>query len=253
MDPAEVLARYDREVRRRPTPEPGTLIERAPGIVRSVGRTNCILFSELTAATVEEAAAAQRTRYAELGREVEWKVYGHDPPPDLGPRLESAGFRAEPPETLMVLPLAAAPGPGAPPPGVTVRRVGSEREFSDAVAATRDAFGLAEDPRLAELADRVADPAVAFYVAYVGGRPVGSGRVEAPDGCAFAGLWGGGIVPEHRHRGIYRALVATRLAFARARGAEFATVDAAPTSRPILERCGFEPLDTVQGFTWAPA
>ena len=252
MDRRAVLARFDREVRCRPSPEPGSLVEREPHLVRSVGRSNCVLFADLTSATVRSVIAAQQARYAGEAGPLEWKVYGHDRPPETGACLAAAGFAPDPPETLVAAPLARL-GPAAPPPaGVEIRRVGSGAEFADAVAATKTAFGLADDPRLAELADRLGDPALALFVAYVAGRPVAAARVEAPDGGAFAGLWGGGVVAEYRHRGIYRALVEVRLAYARSRGAELVTVDAAPTSRPILERLGFEPLDRVQGWIWSP-
>ncbi len=252
MDRVAVRARFDREVRARPASEPGSVIEHDPYVVRSVGRTNCILYSSLTTATADAAIAAQQARYASAGGPVEWKVYAHDPPPDLAGRLAAAGFAAEPPETLVVRSLRERSAPGPLPADVELRRVSSDAEFGDAVAATREAFGLTDEPRLQELAGRLAEPSWALFVAYADGRPVGAARVEVPDGGAFAGLWGGGIVAAYRHRGIYRALVEVRLDFARSRGAEFATVDAAPTSRPILERIGFEPLDSVQGWTWTP-
>ncbi|HTX49603.1 MAG TPA: GNAT family N-acetyltransferase, partial [Caulobacteraceae bacterium] len=58
-----------------------------------------------------------------------------------------------------------------------------------------------------------------------------------------------GAVPDYRGRGAYRALVAARADEARRRGHRFLTVDARETSRPILERLGFQPLATVRGWT----
>ncbi len=59
-------------------------------------------------------------------------------------------------------------------------------------------------------------------------------------------------MPDHQGRGVYRALVAARAAEARRRGVRYLTVDARETSRPILERLGFQPLATVRGWTLPP-
>jgi predicted acetyltransferase len=82
----------------------------------------------------------------------------------------------------------------------------------------------------------------------VGDAPASAGRLDLPPEGDFAGLFGGGTVPEFRHRGVYRALVAERVRVARERGYRFAYVEAAPTSRPILERLGFVRLTSVQGW-----
>ena len=63
------------------------------------------------------------------------------------------------------------------------------------------------------------------------------------------GTHGGGTRPDYQGRGVYRALVAARAAEARRRGHRFLTVDARETSRPILERIGFEPLTKVRDWT----
>ncbi|HZZ34676.1 MAG TPA: GNAT family N-acetyltransferase, partial [Caulobacteraceae bacterium] len=89
-------------------------------------------------------------------------------------------------------------------------------------------------------------------VAYAGVAPVAAGRLEMIPGSAFAGLYGGGTAPEQRGRGVYRALVAARAAEARARGYRYLTVDARETSRPILERLGFQRLATVRGWMLRP-
>jgi GNAT superfamily N-acetyltransferase len=69
-----------------------------------------------------------------------------------------------------------------------------------------------------------------------------SWRVEAvrwsrtPD----ARLWGGGVVPEARGRGAYRAVLDARLRYAVDHGATLALVKGrVETSGPILRRAGF--------------
>ena len=77
-------------------------------------------------------------------------------------------------------------------------------------------------------------------VAYLDGRPVGSGGLTVVDGMD-ARFWGGAVLPEMRGRGVYRAVLAARLAYAREAGADLALVKGrVQTSGPILRRAGFE-------------
>lgn len=80
---------------------------------------------------------------------------------------------------------------------------------------------------------------VSVYCAYSDAHPVGTGWIEYPVGSRFAELHGGAVLAEMRGRGIYSALFQARLEEARRRGVEFLAVDAAPMSRPILQRKGF--------------
>ncbi|MGW4807700.1 GNAT family N-acetyltransferase [Kitasatospora sp. NPDC004272] len=75
-------------------------------------------------------------------------------------------------------------------------------------------------------------------VAHLDGEPVGTGGVQLVDGVAR--FTGGVVVPAHRGRGVYRALLAARLSYAVAHGARMALVKGNPTtSGPILQRAGF--------------
>lgn len=78
------------------------------------------------------------------------------------------------------------------------------------------------------------------------------GRTKLPPGGRFAGLWGGGTVPEWRGRGLYRALVARRARVAAERGYRYLRVDASDMSRPILARLGFTQLSTTTPYVHEP-
>src|SRR6185503_13868605 len=132
-------------------------------------------------------------------------------------------------------------------PGVVVRRVTGRAGVEDYVAAGAAAFGRREDHWLQTLPPRLEDGSLSVWVAYDGDRAVAAGRTEFLAGAAFAGLYGGGTDPAWRGKGLYRALVAARGAEARARGVRYLFVDARETSRPILQRLGFEALATVRG------
>jgi predicted acetyltransferase len=58
------------------------------------------------------------------------------------------------------------------------------------------------------------------------------------------------VLPAFRRRGLYRALVASRLGYAAERGIPFVTSHArASTSAPLLERLGFETVCEFQLFS----
>lgn len=252
LDVAQLLARFDAEMRARPPPEAGTRVERVGPVVRVLGESCWVSFSQLTSSNARAVIADQTAFFRSHGKRVEWKVYGHDLPPDLGELLREAGYAPDPAEALMVFDLANALEPGPWPTGVEIRRVTDHDGLDTAVAVSHDAFGHGEGWAVGEYARRLADPGLAVLLAYADGVPVASGRLEMPPGRSFASLWGGGTAPSYRGRGIYRTLVAARAEMARGRGYRFLTVDAQPTSRPILERLGFQALTSITGWVLGP-
>lgn len=248
MTPSDILARYDAEMRQDPPPEPGIRIERAGSIVRAVGRFNCILYSHLSPENAEAAILDQKAHFREAGADVEWKVYGHDPPPDLGARLGAAGFTADDSETLMAFDLANDLKVGVTPLDVIIKRIDDAQGLADLIAVNKAIWTHGSASIYDSYAQRLRDPSLALYVAYANSVPVAAGRLEMPADRTFAGLWGGCTLPAHRGRGIFRALVVARETQARDRGFRYLNVDAADTSRPILERLGFIALTAVTGW-----
>lgn len=140
----------------------------------------------------------------------EWKVYGHDPD-WLAERLLTAGLVPQDEETVLL-----ADAQSIAPTGVEV-----------AASAEGDSVSVA---------------------VLVDGEPVSRGRIDLEPGKDFAGLYGGFTLPGYRGRGLYRATVAARAQIAREHGYRWLFVDALPTSRPILERLGFERLTTTTPY-----
>ena len=252
MDKSQVLAQFDAEMRAQPEIYGSDRVERVGPIVRVIGTHNWITYSRLDPSTVKAAVAGQTAFFRSLSQEVEWKVYQHDLPPDLGDHLRAAGFVPDPTETLMALDLSEPLRPGSGSFGVEVHRVTDIAGLSAAAAVSEEAFGKGKGWSREEFLPRLADPSFGLFVAYSERRPVSAGRLELPPGRAFASLWGGGTSPAYRGRGIYRALVAARAAAARGLGYHYLTVDALPTSRPILARLGFVPLTNITGWVLKP-
>jgi GNAT superfamily N-acetyltransferase len=247
MDAKAVLARYDAEIRADPPAETGVERVWADGVLRTVGAYDLIGWWDFPAERAAQITAREAAFF--VGREVELKVYSHDAPTGLEDALAASGFVPDEPETFLVLDLEVHAPPFDPPAGIEVRQVTDAAGAADMVAVSDAAFGRSEPWRLEALTARLDDPTQALFVAYDDGVPVSSGRLELAPGKAFAGLYGGGTIPNHQGRGVYRALVAARAAEARRRGHRYLTVDARETSRPILQRLGFEALATVRGWT----
>ncbi|MEV5875284.1 GNAT family N-acetyltransferase [Streptomyces sp. NPDC052101] len=256
MDHKAVLARYDRDMRENATPDgPDARIERAGAVVRQVADAegwNGVLWSDLDPAGADRAIHEQVAYFTGLGRDFEWKLYGHDRPADLGARLTAAGFRAEPEETLLIGETGRLALDAAPPAGIRLVQATDPAGVDLVVDVHEKAFGT-DGTRLRHrlLARLAAAPGtVVAVVALAGDEPVSAARMELVPGTLFAGLWGGGTVEGWRGRGIYRALVAHRAHVAAAHGYRYLQVDASPMSRPILERLGFHALSTTTPYLY---
>ncbi|MFJ8294770.1 GNAT family N-acetyltransferase [Streptomyces sp. NPDC094447] len=256
MEPQHLRDLYDRQLRREARPDgPGCRIEHVGGVVRQTGPAhawNGVLWSGLTAADADRAVAAQIDHYRAAGLSFEWKLYAHDTPGDLGARLAAAGFTADPPETLMAAEAAALPDAVPLPACVELRAVTDASGVRQVAEVHQRAFGTDSSRLERQLLDRLAaDPdTVTAVVALADGEPVSAARLELCPGTDFAGLWGGGTVEGWRGRGLYRALVAHRARIAAERGHRYVQVDAADTSRPILERLGFGALSTTTPYLY---
>lgn len=139
-----------------------------------------------------------------------------------------------------------------PPPAVDVevRRIETLEEHVTGLEIEHASSSFPEEAkarRLAEAAEtferRRARPGAGQWLAYVDGRAVAWGSaVAGPRGLYLSG---GATLPDARGRGAYRALVRARWDHAVALGTPALTVGAQETSRPILERLGFERVCTM--------
>ncbi len=251
---AATLESYDIEMRQNPPLEPGEIVERVDGIVRTLGSYNMVIYSHLDAEDVGWVVEKQVAFFRERGEAVEWKLYAHDRPSNLGEALLTNGFEPDERETLMVLELAHDATGFPATPDVDVRTVRTPSDLDTYVALTERAFGSQPKTAAADLALRLfgSGASTMASIAYVDGKPAAAGRLQLPPGRSFASMWEGCTDPELRNRGIYRTLVAERARTARDRGYKYLTVDALDTSRPILERLGFVALTTVCAWNFDP-
>lgn len=261
MDKAEVLRRFEQEVRTRTEAPPGFALAWDGPVLRMVGPgpepdSNGILASRLDEASADAAIADQVAFFRGRGSAFEWKLYDYDRPADLAARLAAAGFVPGEPETFAACEVAAGTRFGDPPPDVRIERVEDPAAFGVIERVNASVYGDPDHARrlaAAIASEKRADPdALSLYAAFAGGEPAAVAWLRHRRGEAFGSLWGGATLAAWRGRGLYRALVAARAAEARARGCRWLTVDCSPMSLPILARCGFAPLAVTTPYIRSP-
>jgi GNAT superfamily N-acetyltransferase len=189
---------------------------------------------ERVAAVVAEADALA----AAHGLACLWILDPDARPVDLPDRLSASGLRPTGETAVMVLPASAELTPG----DAAIEIVDALRDlatFAAAEAVQAAGFGGAPAPREdARFADARADPGRRCLLALVGGEPAGMAWATVHEDGVL--LNGGTVAPPFQRRGVYRALLAARLALARHAGVAGIGVQARPdTAAPILARLGF--------------
>lgn len=151
---------------------------------------------------------------------------------------------------VLAAPVRHALGLLDPPDDVMVTVVGGLADLRAATDAGAAAFGTVplDDDELADALQADTEmPEANWFLATRGGVPVGScGATLDAD---VVRLWGGGVVPEARGHGVYRAMLVERLHWGAERGADLALVKGrVATSAPILRRAGFASSGTERGY-----
>lgn len=156
--------------------------------------------------------------------------------PSLWSLLARRGYRLQQFQQLWVRALAGAVLP--PPSAVRVAGSGDACLYNRVVCAgflERDDWRGLEPPF--EVSLEVVD--AWGFLAFVDGKPAGGGMLGVAEGVAL--LSGDGVMPRFRGRGLQKALIDARLAFARERGCDLACASTAPgtASQRSYEACGF--------------
>ena len=197
-------------------------------------------FATFNADCAERRIGEELRHLRAKGWEAEWKVHDFDEPNDLKQRLEAKGLTCHHVEGLMVLETAHAPSDDRASPDAIVDEVPDSA--LEEVRAVQEEVWQCRLPWLGGVLREMIDPergSAVLFGARANGRLVGTGWIDFHAGSPFAQLCGGAVLAEYRGRGIYSHLFQRRIEAARKRGTPFIAVDAAPMSRPILERKGF--------------
>ena len=239
----EMFERYARE--RRAARIPNFRLHSLADVTRHLPQGSddeaLLSFARFTPEAADVRIAEELDHLRSRGWAAEWKVHDFDEPPDLRRRLDARGLTCHHVEALMVLEVAKAPDGATRLDGVKVAE--ATGAALDEMAALQEEVWECRLPWLAGVLREMTDPASGTgkaYCARAGDRVVGSGWIDFHGGSSFAQLCGGAVHEDWRGRGVYAALFERRVSEARRRGVPFVAVDAAPLSRPILERKGFD-------------
>ena len=246
MDLDQIRQRLDHE--RKYLAGDGYAVEVLPRLTRTaVGSFRTVAWSGLDEADADEIIAGELAHHRAMDAPFEWKFYSHDTPADLLSRLQAHGLIAGAIEAVMVFDLSK----GLPPcaaDACRIARIQRPEQIEEYRRVSDDVFGDDCSFICGELAAALTHGSNQHigYIAYAGDEPAAIGRLYTHPLSFFGGLYGGATRSAYRHRGFYRALLAARAADAIALGSRYLMIDALPTSRPILERLGFERLtDTI--------
>ena len=238
----EIFEQYALE--RRHALVPGYSLEVAADITRHLPRGSdneaLLWLARFPEAIADRRIAEELARLRLRGWEAEWKLHDFDEPNDLKLRLERHGISCHHVEALMLLDVANTAARPSSESNVEVKRATVEE--IESIAALQEEVWGCKLPWLARTLREMADPSTgtaSLYCARAGNRVVGSGWIEFHAGSRFAQLCGGAMLEAYRGQGLYSRLFEARIAEARERGVPYVAVDAAPMSRPILERRGF--------------
>jgi GNAT superfamily N-acetyltransferase len=217
---------------------------------------NLVGMANLAPADVDATLKLVRNRYSGGRKAYGWVTGPLTRPVDLGERLAASGMVKA--DELAGMALTDLAVPVAVDPSIEVRE-GSLQEAQAASAMMGRAYDMPEEIArffnvlLAMTHSKVKN---AGYFAYAdgGSEPVGwSYLVYLPDSPIVL-LGGAATVPEQRGRGIYSALVAKRLADARADGRSAAVIQAVrSTSAPIAAKIGFREVCGLEFYAWEGA
>jgi len=217
---------------------------------------NLVGMADIAPEGVDATLKMVRSRYSGGRKAYGWVTGPLTRPLDLGRRLVASGLaKADEMAGMALTDLAV---PIAVDPNIEVR----EATLHEAQAASEmmaRAYGMPEDvARFFNVLLAMTDSKVRNrgYFAFVdrAPQPVGwSYLVYLPDSPIVL-LGGAATLPEHRGRGIYSALVAKRLADARADGRSAAVIQAVrSTSAPIAAKLGFREICGLDFYAWEGA
>lgn len=198
--------------------------------------------------TIDEVVAM----YREHRHAAKWCVGPWTKPDDFGERLARRGFSSWDVRGMAVDTARSLPHSE----GVVIEEIG-EADLDRYLAAALRGWSIPADQTAADLEGHEnalrARPRLAhFFAAIVDGDIAGTSALFLRGDYGY--LVGAQVLPQHRGRGIYRALTATRLSFLAHRGIGLAVTHAREaTSAPILDRLGFETVFRSKCYVLEPS
>jgi len=251
MNKPEILKLYDKELReqveypearKEVTADVVRFIREAPGM-------NFVSYTYADEARLDGVVKNEVAYFALLNQPFTWKVFDHDPLPNVGEILKSNGFvRDDNPGDVMLLDAEDTPAQLLEPVTADIRRITDPEGLKDIIFVLDNVWGGSNTWVNGRLGGHLKVPGyLSAYVAYMGDVPASIGWTYFPKG-HFATLFAGSTLSEYRKHGLYTSILATRVQEIRKRGYRYAVVEAGDMSKPIVQKHGFEYLTTVWDY-----
>ncbi len=249
MNKPEILKLYDNDLRRE-VEYPEARKEVTVDVVRFIREApgmNFVSYTYADEARLDSVVKNEVAYFAPMNQPFTWKIYDHDPLPNAGEILKSNGFlRDEDAGDVMILDVENAPVQLLEPVTADIRRITEPEGLKDIIFVLDKVWGGSNTWVNSRLGGHLEVLGyLSVYAAYVDNVPASIGWTYFPKG-HFATLFAGTTLPEHRKRGLYTSILATRVQEIRARGYRYAVVEAGDMSKPIVQKHGFGHLTT----TW---
>ena len=230
---------------------PGLRAHATPEVSHPMG--NMVGVSTLTQENADSVIAQVQEFFAKRGHMVGWWLNPSSTPLDLVSRLETAGFSRVIEQAGLVL--TDMQRDMRCNPLVTVRKATiADRE--NLIRLYTVAYPIPE--KLAaiycDLLWRI--ESANHYLAFLDGvkEPVSVSSMFSPPNSTIAVMQGAATLTEHRGQGIYTAMMAKRLADARAMGKDTAVLQGdRKTSAPICVKLGFKDVCSIDYYVWGNA
>jgi hypothetical protein len=227
---------------------PGLRAHATPEVSHLFG--NMVGVSTLTQENADSVIAQVQEFFAKRGHMVGWWLNPSSTPVDLVSRLETAGFSRVIEQAGLVL--TDMQRDMRCNPLVTVRKATiADRE--NLIRLYTIAYPIPE--KLAaiycDLLWRI--ESANHYLAFLDGvkEPVSVSSMFSPSNSTIAVMQGAATLNEHRGQGIYTAMMAKRLADARAMGKDTAVLQGdRKTSAPICVKLGFKDVCSIDYYVW---
>lgn len=216
-------------------------------------RPSMIYFYQAKTMSIDELIDREIAFFTNIGKSFEWKTYATDKPDNIGDILLKKGFVAEETESFLVRKIDDYQPILSLPKGVVCQSVTTKQMFRDAFEIQNSEFPLNVDDHVEQYWHKFQhDDNCSTYVVYEDDKPVSSARIEFTPNSMFAGLYGGTTLKNYREKGYYQILLNYRIAEAKQRGREYVTIDALETSRPIVQKHGFQLITTTTPYIFSP-
>lgn len=216
-------------------------------------RPALIYYFKPVSLSIEELIENEVAYFTNINQPFEWKVYGTDLPKDIGKKLLAQGFVKEETESLLVCDIRNYQINLTTPDEVACKKATSKQMFRAYLDIQSTEFPLDIDEQVDQHWEKYKnDKNCSIYVVYLQDRPVASARINFTPDSIFAGIWAGTTLKEHRGKGYYQILLNYRIDEAKQRGLQYMAIDALPTSRPIVEKHGFEFITSITPYIYRP-